>query len=123
MADAHLIVLGPRKRKDTSRFIDSGDPCPVSRNKKIKPSSVATKKPLPAQQRPPSVQDLEAGDDANITITSRQALPQNTNGIAEEDDGSSDEAALENDEKDPIDVDELDGLVEESAEEELGESD
>jgi hypothetical protein len=95
----------------------------VSRNKKIKPSSVATKKPLPAQQRPPSVQDLEAGDDANITITSRQALPQNTNGIAEEDNGSSDEAALENDEKDPIDVDELDGLVEESAEEELGESD
>jgi hypothetical protein len=127
MADLHLIVLGPRKRKDPSRFEDNGDPGPVSRNKKIKPALVATEKPLPrAQQHHPSVQDLEAGDEANVAITARQAPPQNTSGIAEEDNGSGDEAALENDDKNPIDVDEeVDGPVKsgESAEDELGESD
>jgi len=116
MADSQLIVLGPRKRKDTARFKDNGDPGPVSRNKKPKPASDAcldsTKKDVP------KTQNLRAGDDANVTITAGQASP-NTDVV---DSGAED--SVENDDENPIEVDDdslEDEVFEESAEEELGE--
>lgn len=127
MADLSLIVLEPRKRKPSTCYEDNGDPGPVSRNKKIKTASVATKQPLPkAQQHHSLVQDFEAGDEANFAIAAGQAPPQNVNSIVEGNASGDEEASLENDETNPIDVDdEVDGPVNagESAEDELGESD
>ena len=122
MADPQLLVFGPCKRKDAARFADNGDPGPVSRNKKTKPSSDNTKKDLPqVQHRHPFAPNLEASGDVNITITARQESPQNTNVVLAKD-------GVKNDDKNPIDVDDdvddwEDEPVEESADEELGESD
>ena len=111
MADP-LIVFGPCKRKENSRFPDNGDPGPLVRNKKTKQASNATEKDVPkAPHRRPSVQ----GSEANDTNTSSQ----NTSRIVELVDGSDDEATLESDDKNPIDVDVEED--EESADDELGE--
>ena len=94
----------------------------MSRNKKTKPSSNNTKKDLPqVQHRHPFAPNLEASGDVNITITARQESPQNTNVVSAKD-------GVKNDDKNPIDVDDdvddwEDEPVEESADEELGESD
>lgn len=119
MADPQLIVFGPRKRKDAARFADNGDPSPVSRNKKTKPSLDTTKDTtkkdlLRAQHRHPLAQNLRAGDDVNVV---RQASPQNT----DIDDIIEAEDAVENDDQNPIEVED-DWEDEESADEELGES-
>lgn len=104
MADSRLIVFGPRKRKENSRFADNGDPGPLPRVKKAKMTTKSATENVPMCQGSPKSTD------------------QFSKGV---DGGNADEDSLENNSEDPcegpIDVDEeVDEILEESVDEELG---
>ena len=106
MADSQLIVFGPRKRKENSRFADNGDPGPLPRVKKAKMTTKTATENVPTcQGSPKSTDRFSKGVDG----------------------GNTDEDSPENNSEDPcegpIDVDEEEEeILEESVDEELGES-
>jgi hypothetical protein len=122
MTEPQLIVLGPRKRKETSRVTENADP--LLRNKKAR---LATTKSNLALQRHPSVeiQDDNSDDNAN---TVQQASSEHTKAANKPNDNESesdnDLAPSSCPAPDLTDVDGEDeeDKLEESAEDELRES-
>jgi hypothetical protein len=125
-----LIISGPRKRKENSRFVENANPGPLPRNKKAKvakptPNSTVEHVPMAKRQEKHPQPDLE--EDANATLTTQQVSPQNTDCTSKGVDGRNDEDSLESSDEDPskepIDVDASgEEDVEECADDKLGES-
>jgi hypothetical protein len=131
MADPQLIVLGLRKRKENSCFVDNGDLGPLPRTKKVKPTQNSAMGHVPKHQDTHTCGhlDIERGNEhnANAALTTQHTSPQRTDEFSEGVDRGNHGDNPENSSKDPgedlIDVDrEEDEILEESADDELGES-